>query len=144
MKFRQTDLIVYIKLVKRLVKWLEKNLGSWCGATSTVTSSWKKVTYLLANVFSPENPGLTDLFGGPRYHRGWGPQTPKFFWEVQEVPICHPQKIKWLVQLFHGFFWATCNWPNGYSIKLHSGRSAIGGWVKNWRTEIRTSKKIFF
>ena len=26
------------------------------------------------------------------------------FWEVQEVPIGPPEKIKWLVQLFHGFF----------------------------------------
>ena len=33
-------------------------------------------------------------FGGPGFHRGWGPQTPKFFWEVQEVPIGPPGKIK--------------------------------------------------
>ena len=44
------------------------------------------------------------LFWGPGPHKGWGPQTPKFFWEVQEVPIGPPEKIKWLVQLFHGFF----------------------------------------
>ena len=49
--------------------------------------------------------------GGPGPPIGWGPQTPKFFWEVQEVPIGPPEKIKWLVQLFHGFFWATCDWP---------------------------------
>ena len=60
-------------------------------------------------VFGGPTPyGIQDrkigLFGGPRYHRGWDPQTPKFFWEVQEVPIGPPQKIKWLVQLFHVFF----------------------------------------
>ena len=44
------------------------------------------------------------LFCGPGSHRGWGPKTPKMFWEVQEVPIAPPQKIKWLVQLFHVFF----------------------------------------
>ena len=44
------------------------------------------------------------LFGGPGSHRGWGLQTPKFFWEVQEVPIGFPGKIKGLVQLFHVFF----------------------------------------
>ena len=43
-------------------------------------------------------------FGGPRPHKGEGPQTPKFFWEMQDVPIGPPEKIKWLVQLFHGFF----------------------------------------
>ena len=42
--------------------------------------------------------------GGPGPPIGWGPQTPKFFWEVQDVPIGPPEKIKWLVQLFHGFF----------------------------------------
>ena len=35
---------------------------------------------------------------------GVGPQTPNFFGEVQEVPIGPPEKIKWVVQLFHGFF----------------------------------------
>ena len=40
----------------------------------------------------------------PGPHRGEGPQTPKFFWEVQDVPIGPPEKIKWLVQLCHGFF----------------------------------------
>ena len=43
-------------------------------------------------------------FGGPGPPIGWGPQTPKFFWEVQEVPIGPPEKFKWLVQLLHGFF----------------------------------------
>ena len=43
-------------------------------------------------------------FGSPGPYRGWGPQTPKFFWEVQEVPIGPPGKIKGLVQLFHVFF----------------------------------------
>ena len=42
--------------------------------------------------------------GVPGPYIGWGTQTPKFFWEVQEVPIGPPEKIKWLVQLFHGFF----------------------------------------
>ena len=32
------------------------------------------------------------------------PQTPKFFWEVQDVPIDPTEIIKWLVQLCHGFF----------------------------------------
>ena len=52
---------------------------------------------------TPKQPQIS-LFGGPGYHRGWGPQTPKFFWEVQEVPIGPPGKIKGLVQLFHVFF----------------------------------------
>ena len=43
-------------------------------------------------------------FGGPGPHRGWGPQTPIFWGEVQKVPIGPPEKIKWVVQLFHGFF----------------------------------------
>ena len=42
--------------------------------------------------------------GGPRPHRGEGPQTPKFFWEVQDIPIGLTEIIKWLVQLCHGFF----------------------------------------
>ena len=51
----------------------------------------------------PQNASFR-AFGGPESHRGWGPQTPKLFWEVLEVPIGPPEKIKWLVQLFHGFF----------------------------------------
>ena len=53
--------------------------------------------------YGARDPQIT-LFRGPGYHRGWGPQTPKFFWEVQEVPIGPPGKIKGLVQLFHVFF----------------------------------------
>ena len=34
------------------------------------------------------------LFWGPGPHKGWGPQTPKFFWEVQEVPIDSAPKIR--------------------------------------------------
>ena len=54
----------------------------------------------------PIGPGTPPnaSFGGPGPHMGWGPQTPNFFWEVQEVPIGPPEKIKWVVQLFHGFF----------------------------------------
>ena len=43
-------------------------------------------------------------FGGPRPHGRWYPQTPIFFWEVQEVSIGPPEKFKWLVKLLHGFF----------------------------------------
>ena len=42
--------------------------------------------------------------GGPGPHRGWGPQTPNFFWEVQEVPIDSAPKIRWVVQLLLDFF----------------------------------------
>ena len=42
--------------------------------------------------------------GVPGPIEGVGPQTPKFFWEVQEVPIDSAPKIRWVVQLLHAFF----------------------------------------
>ena len=49
---------------------------------------------------------------------GLGPQTPNFFWEVQEVPIGPPEKIKWVVQLFHGFFESYVIDQNRYRVNL--------------------------
>ena len=45
----------------------------------------------------------------------WGTQDPPnahFFWEVQEVLIGPPEKIKWLVQLLHGLFEPHSDWTN--------------------------------
>ena len=53
--------------------------------------------------FGAQGPQMRHL-GGPRPLRGWGPLTPNFFWEVQQVQIGPPEKIKWLLQLFHRFF----------------------------------------
>ena len=48
---------------------------------------------------------LNEAFGGPRAPiEGRAPRPQNFFWEVQDVPIGPPEKIKWLVQLCHGFF----------------------------------------
>ena len=56
----------------------------------------------------PMGPGtpkclILDIWGGPGTDRGRGPQTQNFFWEVQEVPIDFAIKIRWVVQLLHGF-----------------------------------------
>ena len=42
---------------------------------------------------TPKMPYFGHL-GGPGYHSGWGPQTPKFFWEVNEVPIDFAPKTR--------------------------------------------------
>ena len=47
--------------------------------------------------------GAHPLYGAPGPIEGMGPQTPKFFWEVQEVPIDFTPKIRWVAQLLHGF-----------------------------------------
>ena len=57
----------------------------------------------------PMRPGPPEMvkirhLGGPGPHRGWGPQTPNFFWKVQDVQIDSAPKIRWVVQLLHGFF----------------------------------------
>ena len=57
----------------------------------------------------PMRPGPLEMakirhLGGPGPHRGWGPLTPKFFWELQEVPIDSVPKSRWVVQLLHGYF----------------------------------------
>ena len=51
---------------------------------------------------TPQMPKIRHL-GGSGTDRGRGPQTQKFFWEVQEVPIDFAIKIRWVVQLLHGF-----------------------------------------
>ena len=60
--------------------------------------------------WDPQN-ALNKAFGGSHPHRGWGPQTPNFFWEVQSAPIDFAPKIRWVVQLLHGFFWAKVILP---------------------------------
>ena len=43
---------------------------------------------------------------------GGAPRPQKIFWEVQEVPIGPPEKMKWLLQLLHGFFEPKCSDQN--------------------------------
>ena len=52
---------------------------------------------------TPQMPKIRHL-GGHGPHRGWGPQTLKFFWEVQEVSIDFAPKFRRVVQLLLGFF----------------------------------------
>ena len=51
-------------------------------------------------------PGTPEIghLGVPDPIEGGVPQTPNFFWEVQEVPIDSAPKIRWVVQLLLGFF----------------------------------------